>query len=128
MISRVRVSLALLAVGASLSPALQAQEKTVDFRGTIGQQKVMMSILYSGDTITSAKYQYETQKEAVPVTESKSFGTTVILADDDGNVFHLHMRKANGVATTDVGDAMVMDGTMDRDALDLPVKMERVKK
>jgi hypothetical protein len=127
MISRLRLSMALLVGGVLLSSSLWAQG-TVDFRGTIGQQKVTLSILFNGDTITSAKYQYESQKEAVPVTESKSFGTTIILADDDGNIFHLHMRKADGIATTEVGNATVLDGTMDRDALDLPVKMARVTK
>jgi hypothetical protein len=125
MISRLASLLFLLPVAGALSSVSAAQ--TVELRGTIGQQKVTMSIQFDGDTITSAKYKYESQKDAVPVSESKFFGTTVILADDDGNVFHLHMRKADGVSTMEVKDIAKMDGTMDRNELDLPVMMERVK-
>ncbi len=121
-----RVSLFLLSAAAVLSPHAFAQK--VDLYGTVGQQKVTMTIEFDGGTIKDASYKYDSQKDAVPVTESKFFGTTVILADDDGNVFHLHMRKPDGMATTEAKEIAMMDGTMDRDDLDLPVKMERVRK
>lgn len=123
---RARLSVCTAALATLLAPAAWAQG-TTQFRGTIGQQKVTLSIQFEGDAVLTAHYRYESQKSDVPVTESKLFGTTVILADDDGNVFHLHLRRADGVATTEVKEAALMDGIMNREDLDLPVKMERVK-
>ncbi len=120
MILRTALSLGLL------STSVAAAQK-VELRGTVGQQRVVMSIDFDHDSITSATYRYESQKNAVPISESRFLGTTVVLADEDGNVFHLHLLRADGSATTDVKEATRMDGTMDRGDLDLPVKMERMK-
>jgi hypothetical protein len=137
MSSRLRLSLILLPAIAALSPHAFAQDgppkppgppQTVSLHGTIGQQKVSMTIQFVGDEVKTAQYQYDSQKDVVPLSEGKFYGTTVILADDDGNVLHLHLLRADGVATGTVKETAAVDGTMNRgDDLELPIKMERLK-
>jgi hypothetical protein len=110
-----------------VAPPPETEAVHVDLRGTIGQRKATMSIVFDGDTIAEASYKYDSEKDSVVATDNQFFQTTVLLNDDDGNSFHLHMRRPGGQATMEVKEMVLLDGTMDREELDLPVKMERVK-
>jgi hypothetical protein len=75
----------------------------------------------------STSFQYDSQKDVVPLSESKFYCITVVLADDDGNLLHLHLRRADGGSTASVKETTAVDGTMNRNDLELPVKMERIE-
>ena len=117
----------LSAVGLGLGfVTASACAQVMQFRGTIGQQKVAVTLDVKDDAILSAKYRYESQKAEVPLTDGRFIGSTVVLADEDGNVFHLHLKKADGGGSPTLSGAVTMVGTMNRDDLELPVAVERV--
>jgi len=100
-------------------------QKPMEYRGTIGQQKVVMSLVVDDDAVKSGHYRYESQKADVPVSEGRYLGVTVVFADEDGNVFHLHLQGGSPDGSLAKGKGLV--GTMDREGQpQLPVTLERV--
>ena len=106
--------------------ALGAQAQTLRYRGTIGQQTVTITLDVQGDDIRSAVYRYASAKADVEMVEHRVYGTTAVLADDDGNVFHLHLQNKTGEGVKDFASADQLAGTMDRGEIDLPVAMTRL--
>jgi hypothetical protein len=107
-------------------PASVACAETMRFHGTIGQQSVTLVLDVKDDLVTDGKYKYDSQKAEVPFSESHLFGATVVLADDDGNNFHLHLQDTSGTSVTTFAKTVRLTGTMQREELDLPVKMELI--
>jgi energy-converting hydrogenase Eha subunit H len=103
-----------------------AHAETLRFKGTIGQQNVAMTLEVKDDLVTDATYKYDSQKSVVPISESHLFGATVVLADDDGNNFHLHLQDATGTSVTTFARTVKLTGTMQREELDIPVKLDLV--
>ena len=120
MISRLR-ALVVLPV---LLAASAAHGETLRFKGTIGQQSVTLTLDVKDELVTGAKYRYDSQQSEVPIPESRLFGATVVLADDDGNNFHLHLQDASGGSVTTFARTLKLTGTMQRNDLDLPVKLD----
>jgi hypothetical protein len=108
---------------ASLILSAELRAETIRFHGTIGQQAVMLTLEVQDQLVTEARYKYDSQTAEVPIPESRLFGSTIVLADDDGNNFHLHLQDAAGTSVTSFSKAMKLAGTMDREELDLPVKL-----
>jgi hypothetical protein len=113
-------------LGMVAATAVAQKPKPVEYRGTIGQQKVVMTLVVDDDAVKSGSYRYESQRDAVPVREGKYYGVTVVFADDDGNVFHLHLMGGSPDGSFAKGKAL--EGTVNREGQpDLPVKLERVQ-
>ena len=117
---------ALLSTLATLMQTATAYAETMRFHGTIGQQSVTLTLDVKDELITDAKYRYDSQKAVVPFSESHLFGATVVLADDDGNNFHLHLQDGSGTSVTTFAKTLKLTGTMQREELDLPVKLDLV--
>jgi hypothetical protein len=117
---------ALLSTLATLTLTTAARAETMRFHGTIGQRSVTLTLDVKDELVTDAKYKYDNEKSEVPVPESRLFGATVVLADEDGNDFHLHLQDAGGTSVTTFARALKLTGTMQRQELDLPVELERV--
>ncbi len=124
MLARLRL---FSAVALAAAAPIALAQKSMEFRGTIGQQKVAMTLDVEGDAIASGRYRYDSQPVDVPLAEGRFIGSTVILADDDGNVFHLHLKNADGTGTSSLGKAQILTGTMNRDDLELQVIVNRVE-
>jgi type 1 fimbria pilin len=119
-----RFVLASALFAATLSAVAHAE--TLHFKGTIGQQSVALTLDVKDDLVTDATYKYDSQKSGVPISESHLFGATVVLADDDGNNFHLHLQDATGTSVTTFAKTLKLTGTMQREELDIPVKLDLV--
>ncbi len=117
---------ALLSTMAALTFTAVARAATMRFHGTIGQRSVTLTLDVRDELVTDAKYKYDSERSEVPVPESRLFGATVVLADDDGNNFHLHLQDAEGASVTTFAKTLKLTGTMQREELDLPVKLELV--
>jgi hypothetical protein len=117
---------ALLFSLATLTLTAAARAEMMRFQGTIGQRSVTLLLDVKDELVTEAKYKYDNEKSEVPVPESRLFGATVVLADDDGNSFHLHLQDADGTSVTTFAKTRKLTGTMQREDLDLPVKLELV--
>jgi hypothetical protein len=104
----------------------QGAKHALQYEGTIGQQHVRLTLQTDGDIVSDADYQYDSQPGKIAFSENRVFGTTIVLADDDGNMFHLHLRNADGTTAPDIAHAQKLDGTMDRGELDLPVNLTRL--
>jgi hypothetical protein len=119
------VLFAMSALHACAQTTLSAQT-TTDFRGTIGQQAIRMTVEYSGDVVTGAHLRYENQAGEIALSDGHLIGSTIVMADADGNVFHLHLKRADGSGTSSLEKATAMTGLMNRDELELPVNVQRV--
>lgn len=117
---------ALLSTMTTLMFTIGARAETMRFHGTIGQRAVTLTLDVKDELVTDAKYQFDSETSEVPVPESRLFGATVVLADDDGNNFHLHLQDAAGTSVTSFAKTLKLTGTMQREELDLPVKLELV--
>ena len=99
--------------------------ETLHYMGTIGQQRVALSLEISGDDVTAGHYAYDAQKSDVRIVDSRLIGSTVVLQDEDGNILHLHFESARGEKAGGWKNAAMLEGTLDRGELDLPVKLTR---
>ena len=111
---------------AALTLTGAARAETMRFHGTVGQRTVTLTLDVKDELVAEAKYKYDNETSAVPVPESRLFGSTMVLADDDGNNFHLHLQNADGASVTTFAKARKLTGTMQREELDLPVKLDLV--
>ncbi len=119
--------IALLAAACLMASShAQDAKHTLQYQGTIGQQHVRLTLQTDGDLVSDAEYEYDRQPGRIAFSENRVFGTTIVLADDDGNMFHLHLRNADGTTAPDIAHALKLDGTMDRGELDLPVNLSRL--
>ncbi len=105
--------LSLLA--ALLLPATQSPPADLRYAGTVGQQRVTLRLQVEADAIRGGGYTWSGQRSEVKLVDSRQFGTTVVLQDEDGNILHLHFEDA----------AAMLEGTMDRAEQDLPVRLTR---
>ncbi|SEB91988.1 hypothetical protein [Terriglobus roseus] len=115
---------ALLFSLAALTLSAAARAEVMRFHGTIGQRGVTMTLDVKDELVTDAKYKYDNEASELAVSESHLFGATVVLADDDGNNFHLHLQDADGTSVTTFAKTRKLTGTMQREELDLPVKLD----
>ena len=119
-------SFAVLAASLLFVPFAAAQRiQTLHYAGTVGQQHVALSLELSDDTVTAGRYVYDTQKSSIKIVDSRLIGTTVVLQDEDGNILHLHFESAKGEKSGGWAEAAMLEGTLDRGDLDLPVKLTR---
>ena len=113
------------AVLASAPFAAAQQAQTLHYTGTVGQQHVALSLEIADDNVTAGHYAYDAQKSDVRIVDSRVIGTTVVLQDEDGNILHLHFESAKGDKAGGWKNAAMLEGTLDRGELDLPVKLTR---
>jgi hypothetical protein len=119
-------SLALFACALASSPHAAAQRvQTLHYAGTVGQQHVAMSLELADDAVTAGHYAYDAQKSEIRIVDSRVIGSTVVLQDEDGNILHLHFESAPGEKAGGWKNAALLEGTLDRGELDLPVKLTR---
>ena len=119
-------SFAMLAAALACSTHAAAQRvQTLHYAGTMGQQHVAMSLDLSDDDVTAGHYAYDAQKSEIRIVDSRVIGSTVVLQDEDGNILHLHFESAPGEKAGGWKNAAVLEGTLDRGELDLPVKLTR---
>ncbi len=118
-----RQGMLLLVTGALLAQKVDAAD--VQYKGTMGEQHVTVSLEIRGESLHGGHYRYDTQASEIRFTEVRFFGTTAVLQDEDGNTLHLHLRRASGEGAPDWAEAAALDGTMVRGDLDLPVKLTR---
>ena len=95
------------------------------YAGTVGQQHVSLRLQVEADTVRGGAYTWGGQKGEVRIVDSRQFGTTVVLQDEDGNILHLHFEDAAGAKAGSFDAAAMLEGTMDRAEQDLPVKLTR---
>ena len=119
-------SLAALALPALALASAQQATDTTHYAGTVGQQRVTFTLETSGDVVSGGVYTYAGQKSEIHIVDSRRFGTTVVLQDEDGGVLHLHFEDADGEKAGSFKTAAMLEGTLDRGELDLPVKLKRV--
>ena len=116
----------MFAAALACSPFATAQRvQMLQYTGTVGQQRVAMSLQLSDDNVTAGHYAYEAQKSEIRIVDSRVIGSTVVLQDEDGNILHLHFESAPGEKAGGWKTAAVLEGTLDRGELDLPVKLAR---
>ncbi|AFL86380.1 hypothetical protein Terro_0028 [Terriglobus roseus DSM 18391] len=115
--------IAFLTTLAILTATAAARAETMRFHGTVGQRSVTLTLDVKDELVAAAKYKYDNEASEVPVPESRLFGSTMVLADDDGNNFHLHLQNADGGSVTAFARTLKLTGTMQREELDLPVKL-----
>lgn len=111
-------------LGGAALPA-QTGESPLRYSGTVGEQRVAFLLEVSGDRVSGGHYTYRGQKSEVRIVDSRQFGTTVVLQDEDGNILHLHFQSASGEKTGSFASAAMLEGTLDREELDLPVRLTR---
>ncbi len=119
--SSVAISTSLFA---GLAAAAQAPA-TLRYAGTIGEQSVTFQFEVADDTLRNGHYGYRGQRSQIRIVDSRRFGTTLVLQDEDGNILHLHFETAAGEKTGGFSAAAMLEGTLDRGELDLPVKLIR---
>lgn len=121
-----RTAHVFFAVALSLSFYGEAQSsaETLHYAGTVGQQHVAMQIELLDDAVNSGHYAYDRQGE-IQIVDSRIFGTTVVLQDEDGNILHLHFESAGGAKAGGWKYATMLEGTLARGDLDLPVRLTR---
>ncbi|MGI4758733.1 MAG: hypothetical protein ACRYGF_18020 [Janthinobacterium lividum] len=107
--------------------AAQAPSPGLRYGGTVGQQKVTLLLEVAGEAVGGGYYTYDRQKGDIRIVDVRQFGTTVVLQDEDGNILHLHFEDAAGEKTGSLQAADLLEGTLDRGELDLPVKLLRLK-
>lgn len=95
------------------------------YAGTIGQQQVTLQVEVADDTLRAGHYSYRNQSSQIRIVDSRRFGTTLVLQDEDGNILHLHFEDAAGGKAGSFQSAAMLEGTLDRGELDLPVKLTR---
>lgn len=119
-------SVALVCAGlfAGMHAAAQAPA-TLRYAGTIGQQQVFFQLRVADDTLRDGSYSYRSQGGDIRFVDSRRFGTTLVLQDEDGNILHLHFEDAAGEKASGFPSAAMLEGTLDRGELDLPVKLTR---
>ena len=118
------LTLSAAALAATLAPA-QARDESLRYTGSVGQQHVTMTLEIAGDAVSGGRYAYDSQKSDIRIVDSRVFGTTVVLQDEDGNILHLHFESATGEKAGGWRNAAMLEGTLDRGELDLPVKLTR---
>lgn len=116
----------LFVVGILLAMTLVAGAETLRYRGTIGQRTATITLNVSGDDVTVASYLFDRETATSTFSQAHLMGTTLVLADDDGNIFHLHLQDAAGSGVKDFPQAQQLQGNMTRDELDLPVLLRRI--
>lgn len=120
------VVVACAGVFAGLAMVAQAPAPdTVRYAGTIGQQQVLLQLKVADDTLRDGHYGYRNQPGQIHIVDSRRFGTTLVLQDEDGNILHLHFENAAGEKAGTFQAAAMLEGTLDRGELDLPVKLTR---
>ncbi len=117
--------LALIVMASSLTASIFAQQPSLRYAGTVGKQHVVLILELSGDSVSGGHYTYDNVKSEIRIVDSRQFGTTVVLQDEDGNILHLHFEDAAGEKTGSFQTAAMLEGTLDRGELDLPVKLSR---
>lgn len=117
--------LASIALALSFIMRTPAQQSALRYAGTVGQQHVIMVLELSGEAVGGGHYAYGNLKSAIRIVDSRQFGTTLVLQDEDGNILHLHFEDAAGEKTGSLNTAAMLEGTLDRGELDLPVKLSR---
>lgn len=115
-----------LALPLALGIAAQQPADGLRYAGTVGQQHITLQLALSSDAIRSGHYRYDGQKTDIQIVDSRQFGATVVLQDEDGNILHLHFEDAAGEKTGGFPTAVMLEGTLDRGELDLPVRLKRV--
>jgi hypothetical protein len=95
------------------------------YEGTLGQQRVGMSLVVRGEAVTDGHYFYVSQLTDIALLDSRYFGTTIVLQDEIGGIFHLHFEDGAGRHLVGFEKSEVLVGTMDRGDLDLPVRLRR---
>lgn len=116
----------LFIAGVLLAITLAAGAETLRYRGTVGQRSATITLNVSGDDVTNASYRFDRETVTSIFSQSHLMGTTLVLADEDGNIFHLHLQDAAGDGVKDFPHAVQLQGDMTRDELDLPVLLKRV--
>ena len=116
----------LFLVGILLAITLVASAETLRYRGTIGQRTATITLNVSGDNVSDASYRYDRETVTSTFAQAHLMGTTLVLADEDGNIFHLHLQDASGGGVKDFPHALQLQGNMTREELDLPVSLKRV--
>ena len=125
MLPRAFFSIAVCAgLFAGLTAAAQAPA-TLRYAGTIGEQTVTVQLEVADDTLRTGHYGYRGQPSQIRIVDSRRFGTTLVLQDEDGNILHLHFENAAGEKAGGFATAAMLEGTLDRGELDLPVKLVR---
>lgn len=120
-------SVIALAAGLACVPSAAAQQaETLRYTGSVGQQRVALSLEIADESVTAGHYAYDAQKSDIRIVDSRVIGSTVILQDEDGNILHLHFESAKGDKAGGWKNAAMLEGTLDRGELDLPVKLTRV--
>lgn len=112
-------------LAALLLPATQSPPADLRYAGTVGQQRVTLRLQVEADAIRGGGYTWASQKGEVRIVDSRQFGTTVVLQDEDGNILHLHFEDAAGGKAGSFDAAAMLEGTMDRAEQDLPVRLTR---
>ena len=97
----------------------------VSYAGTVGQQHVTMVLDVLDDTVRGGHYHYDGQRSEISIVDSRQFGTTMVLQDEDGNILHLHFEDAAGEKTGSLKTAAMLEGTLDRGEQDLSVRLTR---
>ncbi len=123
-----RLSAFLVVLSLCGGPVLYAQKQETPgtvYTGTAGQQHVTVWLDFDGGALRGGRYQYDGQSSTVRFDEVRVFGTTAVLADEDGNTLHLHMKTASGGGTTEWATAAGLEGSLERGDLDLPVTLAR---
>lgn len=121
-----RISLLAVTCASLLTGLVAAAQPPAALRytGTIGQQQVVLQLSVDDDTLREGHYRYRGQAD-IRIVDSRHFGTTLVLQDEDGNILHLHFEDAAGAKAGSFGAAAMLEGTLERGELDLPVKLTR---
>lgn len=118
--------LALVALSSSVPLSLWAQPAaTMRYTGTVGQQHISLMLEVEDDAVGGGRYSYSGQKSEIRIVDTRHFGTTVVLQDEDGNILHLHFEDAQGEKAGSFKAADMLEGTLDRGELDLPIRLVR---
>ncbi|MGI4854236.1 MAG: hypothetical protein ACRYF4_09355 [Janthinobacterium lividum] len=118
---------AIAATTLLFSNAVTAQQGMLRYAGTVGQQHITLQLELAGDAVRGGQYRYDGQKSNIRFVDSRQFGTTVVLQDEDGNILHLHFEDAGGEKAASFQAAAMLEGTLDRGELDLPIKLKRTE-
>jgi hypothetical protein len=129
---RILYSLAFLGVLAMLPlQAIRPQtgKQVLRYQGTIGQRHAGLTLEFEAGSLSAAHYQIDQQAGEIAASELRLIGTTIVMADDDGNLFHLHLEDSGGHTASGFHHADLLEGTMVRgEDVDLAVKLGRVDK